>query len=175
MKILIKRHQFYGNQYIAKSPAHRKAKHLPYHKMIFWFAIIMIAVVGFVGYNSKHRLDVTASPLPDNFSWTVHAQEPKEKTHYQIVHESKHAEEIDLIWLKESSRGKNNPIGSLENYCQLQGKTNQFGYGGMDLKICYDSFEESVKAVEKWLDKRTAEALCMYNTGVRVSNCEYVK
>ena len=135
----------------------------------------MILITGYVGYQSKHKFDVDASPLSDNFSWTVHAQEPHPKTKYEIIQDSKHPKEIDYIWLKESTRGKNDIAGSLQRYCENLGKSNEFGWGGMQGKICFDSFADSVRTVDQWLDTQVNADLCLYNIGIRKSNCNYVK
>jgi hypothetical protein len=99
----------------------------------------------------------------------------KPETKEEIVAASRHPEEIDHIWLKETSRGTNTNPNALHNICKAQGKSNEFGYGGMQNMWCYDSFEQSVRVVDAWLDKQTAENLCYYNVGIKTSNCNYVK
>ena len=96
-------------------------------------------------------------------------------TKEEIVLATDHPKEIDHIWLKESSRGKNKVKGGLQDICEEQGKSNEFGYGGMAMKICFNSFEESVQVVNDWLNKRTNESLCFYNIGVKTPDCTYIK
>lgn len=84
----------------------------------------------------------------------------------------------DYVWLKESTRGKNN-----YSKCKEIGEYNEIGYGisGNGNYICFDSREEQFKTLETWLSKKLAqgytekETLCIYNTG-KTSNgeCEYI-
>jgi hypothetical protein len=113
-----------------------------------------------------------------SFTGKVEAQEPTVKqplSHDDIVLASRHPKEIEYIWVKESSKGRNPDKTALHNICKAQGKSNEFGYGGIrDLK-CFDTFQDAVNAVDSWLDTRTAESLCYYNTGIRNNNCDYIR
>lgn len=95
---------------------------------------------------------------------------------------------VDYIWLRESSRGQNNPVGSLANNCYSKGMWNELGWGGMDRQICFNSREEGVERVERYItenlirhDSNISYILCMYRFGEEgmKSNggeqCEYAK
>lgn len=93
----------------------------------------------------------------------------------EIISKSKHPEMIDHFWLKETTRGKDkNPL-ALHNLCKAQGKSNEFGYGGMAMKLCYNSFQEAVDVVDAWLTERDKEVACYYNLGTRTSKCNYAQ
>lgn len=99
----------------------------------------------------------------------------KEKTKEEIIMEAKHAEEILRVRFLESTNGKNSNPHALHNICKAQGKTNEFGYGGMKMKICFDTFEESVQKIDEWFEQREKEAFCYYNQGIRTPDCNYAK
>ena len=100
---------------------------------------------------------------------------PQPLSKQEIIAKSKHPEMIDHFWLKETTRGKDkNPL-ALHNLCKAQGKSNEFGYGGMAMKLCYDSFQEAVNVVDAWLTERDKEVACYYNLGTRTSKCNYAQ
>ncbi len=84
---------------------------------------------------------------------------------------------VDIIFKKESSRGKNN-----YSKCESQGKYNRYGYGipGDGTYICFEK-DEDTKAVAGWVADKVArgysdnEILCLYNTGKATRTCEYLK
>ena len=89
---------------------------------------------------------------------------------------------VDYIWLKESTRGKNNVPGSLADICEKQGKTNEYGYGGMALKICFDDKKEARALVLLWVEQHleeyngsVAKVLCHYNIGHAITTCPYAQ
>lgn len=94
-------------------------------------------------------------------------------TKEEMILDSKHPNEIMHIWEKETSKGTNKNPEALHNLCKGHGKSNEFGYGGMAMKICFNSFQEAVQVVDDWLTKRDMEALCYYNIGVKVTDCSY--
>lgn len=70
--------------------------------------------------------------------------------------------------------------------CRAKGKFNGFGFGQPDSKMekgegaCFNTFEEVVQKVDNWFTENLAkmnikEALCRYNTGSQISNCDYVQ
>lgn len=110
------------------------------------------------------------------FVKVVEAQDIMDKTHQGVINRSRHPKLITHIWKRESTYGTNNTDPtSLHMYCRSIGRSNEFGFGGMKNKFCYQSFEESVKVVDAWLDSRDKEALCYYNVGVRNGDCEYIQ
>ena len=86
------------------------------------------------------------------------------------------AQRNDLVWKiygLESSYGKNDG-------CKRTGKFNGFGYGQHKSGWqCFDSFDEVVAKVHAWIEAKqlagytVPEILCMYNQGIRVSDCQY--
>ena len=174
----MKQHNFYGNQHIKKLIYNR------IHPFIY-LALIALVLEVFLGHE-YHNWDMSHYVAPcDDFcnGMVAHAAEPQDfpvqtvkiLTHQEIVDNSRHPREINAIWMKESSKGKNDVKGGLQDYCEQKGMSNQFGYSGMQGKMCFKTFEESVSVVDKWLDTRTAENLCYYNLGLKTSNCDYAK
>ena len=85
---------------------------------------------------------------------------------------------VDKIWLMESSRGKNGVTGSLQKYCEDKGMWNEYGYGGMKLKICFKDQAEADETMIKWFEKQfrtktESQTLCYYRHGELMSNCDY--
>lgn len=141
---------------------------------IFW-TLFISAMVGALLYITQEEV---VSPCPEDhgcFVKTVRAEDIEKNTPKGIIEGSKHPEQLKLIHLKESSNGKNTNPNALHNICKAKGKSNEFGYGGMLMMICFDSFEESVRVVDAWLTKRDNEALCYYNLGIKTSDCDYIK
>lgn len=72
----------------------------------------------------------------------------------------------NLIWLRESTRGKNN-----YSKCEAAGKINGIGYGisGNGKYICFESHKEEMRALRNWLkSKKSAgmskkQMLCLYS------------
>lgn len=87
---------------------------------------------------------------------------------------------LRYIHQAESSGGTNRNPNALHNLCKSQGKENQYGYGGMALKICFNSHEEATARVMRWLtehlkkfDGDVAKTLCYYRHGEEMINCQY--
>ena len=88
-------------------------------------------------------------------------------TQEEIIANTKHPQEIMAIWALESSLGKNDS-------CRYIGKWNGFGYRQNSFEhICYDSFEEVVGHVDNWLTQKDLENYCLYNKGIRTTDCPY--
>jgi hypothetical protein len=89
---------------------------------------------------------------------------------------------VEYIHKKESTNGKNTNPQALHNYCKSIGKSNEYGYGGMRLKMCFDS-EKAAKAwVTLWLAEKlelfngnVGMTLCYYNLGEKITNCPYAE
>jgi len=89
---------------------------------------------------------------------------------------------VEYIHKKESTNGKNTNPQALHNLCKAQGKSNEYGYGGMRLKMCFDS-EKAAKAwVTLWLAEKlelfngnVGMTLCYYNLGEKITNCDYAQ
>lgn len=103
------------------------------------------------------------------------AEEPTPEKPEEAEAEVKPVDLVDIIFLKESSRGKNN-----YSKCEAIGKFNRYGYGipGNGSYICFEK-DEDTKAVEGWVAEKKArgysdtEILCLYNTGKATRTCEY--
>ena len=136
-----------------------------------WFVAFIIMTGCFVIEKTKPAMKSPCSMFP-----CVLAEElPAPKTKDDIIKSSKHPNELFHIWKRESSYGTNTNPNALHNICKAKGKSNEFGYGGMQMMICFNSFEESVKRVDEWLDKQSDITLCYYNTGVKTNECSYIK
>jgi len=98
-------------------------------------------------------------------------------TKEQVISNAKYGYIIDKIWLLESTRGT--AESGYHKDCESIGKTNEFGYGVYQ-GLCYNTFEESVYAVDEWLAEYIPKiglnsTLCLYNTGKTIESCNYAK
>jgi len=73
----------------------------------------------------------------------------------------------DLIWLRESTRGKHN-----FSKCEAQGKINGIGYSVYgDKYMCFASHDEEMEVLGKWIEKHKRnglteiDMLCLYSGG----------
>ena len=90
----------------------------------------------------------------------------------EIVLSQKHGEILWKIYGLETSWGKN-------DYCRKNG----LGFGGFGVMdgskvVCYPTFQKAVERAEFWLtkngvDEDLATALCLWNTGIKQTNCKY--
>lgn len=72
----------------------------------------------------------------------------------------------DLIWERESTRGKNN-----FSKCEAVGKVNGIGYGipGNGAYMCFDSHEQEMEVLRGWIIEKQARGmsesamLCLYS------------
>jgi hypothetical protein len=91
--------------------------------------------------------------------------------------EALHAEIYEKVQMLESSGGKE--VG-LNAYCIRQGKWNSIGYSP-STKYCFDSQWQEKKVFGLWMQDKyekgleTSEALCLWNKGIRTTDCEYYK
>ena len=140
-------------------------------------AILFIATVTaclfcqVVGYelDAKHHNSII-SPVGQ-----AQAIEPAPVTEYQTIDL---LEMLDGIHMLESSRGKAK-IG-LQGYCEAQGLSNEYGYGGMKMKLCFRNHNEARGRVLLWLAEKMEQfnnnpglTLCYYNLGEKVTDCQY--
>lgn len=108
-------------------------------------------------------------------AYAAEPEERKEEAPIEEVVKVKPFDIVDFIYMKESSRGKNN-----YSKCESVGKYNRYGYGipGDGRYICFPK-DEDTKAVEGWVAEKKArgysdtEILCLYNTGKATRSCEY--
>lgn len=87
---------------------------------------------------------------------------------------------LDGIHFLETNRGKNTNPNALHNLCKDKGMSNEYGYGGMQLKICFEDEKAAKARVTLWLvekleqfDGNVGKTLCYYNLGKAVSTCKY--
>jgi len=96
----------------------------------------------------------------------------------EAIGKAKHWEIIMWIWQQESGMGTNKKPDALHLYCRTLGKTNELGYGGMQNKWCYNTFDDVVGVVDDWFTKNLAfyelpNALCLYGLGEPIDDCGY--
>ena len=158
-------------------------------KFLFKVRLVGMYAIGAIGggtwvYSAIESMNLYAEM---NSTATVvieraYASEEPEEAAEKVV-EAEEAEEkpfdiVDFIFMKESSRGKNN-----YSKCEAQGKINGVGFGidGTGKYICFNSHEEEMQAVKGWIiAKRAAglsdnELLCLYNTGKATKTCKYIE
>jgi len=131
------------------------------------FGLVVILAL----YKQANPAPVMLSPLGTGEVTVIKVTETK-------VEKIKISEIIDKIWTLESSRGQA-PAG-LHVYCKNQGMSNEYGYGGMALKLCFRNHKEATAMIHLWFNqqletKSVEQALCYYNTGRADNNCEYLK
>ena len=164
-------------------------------KMILPTAIAIGAIVGAL-IKPNMKTPEYVSVVFENNHYTVEAtksaqipmMEPKVQAYEEKNPVERTAPELDgtvqsmlkYIHQAESTSGKNTTPGALHLLCRNQGKWNELGYGGMALKICFDSEEEGMAKVGDWLkrhlekfDGDVAKTLCYYNLGEEQINCKY--
>lgn len=94
-----------------------------------------------------------------------------------VIEQTKNPAIVWRVYMLESTFGRGDG-------CREKGKFNGFGFGQPDSKMangtgaCFDTFEEVVSKVDNWFteklkDMEIREALCVYNTGSRTSDCPY--
>lgn len=85
-----------------------------------------------------------------------------------------HAKQIMYIWDHETSMGKpSSDPTALHEKCKAKGQSNEFGFSPFDV-TCFDTFEQAVDRVDRWLTDEDKKALCRYNKGTSETDCPYV-
>ena len=84
---------------------------------------------------------------------------------------------IDMVWFKETTRGKNRIPGGLQDLCAKKGLWNEYGYGGMSNPICFKNQIEADETLTKWFEKHLAkmteaQTFCFYRHGEVMDTCE---
>jgi len=81
---------------------------------------------------------------------------------------------VSKVYRLESSRGK-------ADSCKAKGMFNGFGFGVYGTRrSCFKSYEEVRQKVYDWFQDKIQkgytkeESLCVYNTGKKVSDCDYL-
>lgn len=142
----------YKNEKAWKTQKAKKA-----HLYVIYALFFMVAVQSIIyKANADYEITIKGKPL----------EIPKEETVKQDVKEERDL--ADYIWLKESTRGKNN-----YSKCEAIGKINGIGYGipGDGTYMCFNSHEEEMVALKGWIVAKKAkgltelEMLCLYSGG----------
>lgn len=137
--------------------------------------LILGIIIGFIVMVSVHAAQAEEefiSPITGPVIWTTteEVEVPVLKTNILDI--------VDAIHMLESSRGKAG-IG-LQQYCEDKGMSNEYGYGGMQLKMCFRNHKEATGRVTLWVAEKLekfngdiATTACFYNLGIVTSDCEY--
>lgn len=170
-KIKIKRAQIRTSEFLRK--LHQQAKKIALAVVITEF-IIAGSYAGLVKYE--------VLPLKKDVVYVerVMAKEIPVEVKSEVVEDKKEitkAEEIaDMIYLLESSNGKN------DQKCEREGKHNGYGFRqGINKNYCLSSDDEVRKLVIELIEDQLAtgmtqnQILCRYNTGKATDNCEYIE
>lgn len=152
----------------------------------------------FAKYEYVRTKVVDFDKLSSAFSWGIERKEREPEISYVKVNDTKVASKIITqkdkdtfistlnfpklvrgVHILESNGGTNKNPKAHHNECANLGMTNEFGYRALD-NYCFNSFEESAKAVDKWFDeqlktKTVSESLCYYSMGKVESTCEYAQ
>lgn len=161
-------------------------------KLTLFGTVILGVVFGFISsFDTPEYIEITfvdnhyeveSTPAPSIVS-QVQAYEATESGEIKEVEPQNNnivGTLVDYIWQAESCSGQCNTQYSLQRYCENLDKSNQFGYGGMAMKICFDSHEEARARVTRWVSEHLekyngdeAKTLCRYNLGGNEINCKY--
>ncbi len=150
------------------------------HRILGVGSLVAITLIPSIFFSMKEEELKLLSPRPNYSVVVVKASEPEPTPLPKHDVEYTTDQVVDYIWFRESTRGKNNFPGSLAHYCELRGKWNELGYGGMKLKICFKDKAEGFEKVGNWVNRHNkkfnleiAKTLCWYNIGKETSKCEY--
>jgi hypothetical protein len=107
------------------------------------------------------------------------SKELTQKEKEVAIQKSSYSKILTGIWILETEKGSNKNKDAHHNECNNLGLTNEFGYRALD-NYCFNSFTESVEAVDKWIDeqlqtKTVSEVLCYYSSGKVESTCAYAQ
>lgn len=131
---------------------------------IFLIGVITGAVWGYVLTNYPEVFEPRTIIIVN----TAEAKEPTQIEESVVQLQSDTDRIADVIWTRESSRGINN-----YSKCEAAGKINGIGYGipGNGEYLCFDSHEEEMEVLNKWIDDHKAqgmsetELMCHYSGG----------
>jgi hypothetical protein len=117
----------------------------------------------------QHPQPKLISPIPQQAQVIVLPPKP-----YDIRYTYDQA--YDYVWMRESGRGTNNPVGSNAQLCYEKGQFNEIGASGTKHSLCFKDREEQKQFFLSWLKKNMngdiVTTLCVWNIGKRVT-CEY--
>ena|SRR5258708_4684209 len=135
-------------------------------------AATIIIPIGIRAWDAITKPDPLISPIVT----IVHAQEPQAKVIVKHNVEYTYDQVYDYVWMRESSRGKNNPIGSNAQRCYVKGEFNEIGASGTQYSLCFKSRDTQKEFFMSWMKKNMdgniVGTLCRWNVGKR-NQCEY--
>lgn len=139
------------------------------------FAVVVAECVMVVALHYGVKWGIYEYFQPKNI--IIYTSKPAEAKEIQIekVETKDNTDELaDLIWLNESTRGKNN-----YSKCEAIGQINGIGYGipGSGKYQCFDSHQEEMQILNKWIKDHKdqgmtdKELLCHYS-GNNYNQCK---
>jgi hypothetical protein len=129
------------------------------------FLVVIGLTIG-IGWSTSVRLyNIETQPIIFEQPLKINAVEAKETKEVAKIDEL-----ADLIWMRESTRGKSN-----YSKCDVIGKINGIGYAipGDGSYICFDSHEEEMMALKGWLTAKSAAGMSEYNMLCLYSGSNY--
>ena len=145
----------------------------------YLLGVITAASFSFVYYKSSELFNLNSYrslALKVNVAETVHAQVADARSDATVKGTGEGsvspstAAVADMIWSRESSRGKNN-----YSKCEAQGMVNGIGYGipGNGKYMCFESHEEEMQVLEDWLARHQEEGMSYVETICHYSGNNY--
>lgn len=159
-----------SNQYVIRKRSKREDAILLALCVISLGIMIYLAIAGLLNYGAEASyvspVATSSASLIESPSPTLTPAETGEKAFLRRVH------------IMESSAGKNTNPNALHNVCKAKGMSNEYGYGGMRLMICFKTHEEATARVAEWYREHRAtrtetQTYCYYNLGLNLDTCEY--
>jgi hypothetical protein len=131
--------------------------------------LVIIWLSAFYALESWMVKEKIVTVAPFNYVRVAKAAEP-EQPKYSID------QIVDAVHILESS-------GGVKDGCIAKGKINGFGFaqhGSRDVWNCYKNYAQVRALVEQWFaekvpDMGEATALCYYNLGKKVDDCDYYR
>lgn len=87
---------------------------------------------------------------------------------------------VKRVHYLESSNGTNTNPQALHNLCKAQGLSNEYGYGGMAMMVCFPDQATAEAKVRNWFRQRhftegiaVENLYCFYNQGRITTDCAY--
>ena len=147
-------------------------------KLLYIKIVIFATLLAWITFSTKYFIDthdfrtpvIFQNPMPEK---GIKFISPIASASAQMVEKPDIHKIARKIYGLESSFGKNDS-------CRLQGQYNGYGFGqNASTWNCFESFEIVTSKVENWIqdklnrDYTLAQALCLYNKGIALEDCEY--
>lgn len=153
------------------------------HAKLLFYYILLIVLIAMIA--NAERIVTAGNPQMKRVIREVRPQRVYAQsvtptpipTKQDIINKYPHSDILTRIWTLETTKGQ--AVNGYHRGCERKGLSNEFGYGVYS-KICFDTFEDSVKSVSLWFTKRLkshtlAETLCIYNIGKDTNTCKYAQ